>query len=188
MEQAQGGRQTNAPKPPRPNQKSEGGSRGGGKPPGRGRGGRDGGGSSKARGLEKDSPEVRTSKTLSWILRHGAASEGLEMRSDGYVKVNDLVCISFSLCSAYFIDGFRFCYKFKNSRIQALGLTLEQLKTIVSNDMKQRYSLVFETTEGNILAYTAVEGEGGGKGEWLIKANQGHSLKVCLRPYSHTYN
>ncbi|KAI0272710.1 KptA family-domain-containing protein [Gloeopeniophorella convolvens] len=43
------------------------------------------------RGLPKDSPEVRTSKTLSWVLRHGAKSEGLYMRPDGYVRVTDLV-------------------------------------------------------------------------------------------------
>jgi hypothetical protein len=47
--------------------------------------------SNKLRGLEKDSPEVRISKTLSWLLRHGAQGEGLPMRSDGYVKVVDLV-------------------------------------------------------------------------------------------------
>ncbi len=39
----------------------------------------------------RDSPEVRLSKTLSWILRHGAKGEGLAMRSDGCVKVTDLV-------------------------------------------------------------------------------------------------
>ena len=50
------------------------------------------GGSAKLRGLEKDSPEVRLSKTLSWLLRHGAKGEGLAMREDGYVKVTDLVC------------------------------------------------------------------------------------------------
>jgi len=45
----------------------------------------------KLRGQERDSPEVRLSKTLSWILRHGAKGEGLKMRPDGYVKVTDLV-------------------------------------------------------------------------------------------------
>lgn len=50
--------------------------------------------SSKLRGLERDSPEVRVSKTLSWLLRHGAQSEGLSMRPDGYVKVTDLVRVS----------------------------------------------------------------------------------------------
>lgn len=54
-------------------------------------GGGRGGGSAKLRGLPRDSVEVRTSKTLSWILRHGAKSEGLAMRPDGYVRVDDLV-------------------------------------------------------------------------------------------------
>lgn len=51
--------------------------------------------STKLRGLEKDSPEVRISKTLSWLLRHGAQDEGLVMRKDGYVKVVDLVRAAF---------------------------------------------------------------------------------------------
>ena len=47
--------------------------------------------SAKLRGHPKDSDDVRISKTLSWVLRHGAKSEGLFMREDGYVKVADLV-------------------------------------------------------------------------------------------------
>lgn len=49
------------------------------------------GGGSKLRGRKDDSPDVQLSKTLSWILRHGAQSEGLTMRPDGYAKVDDLV-------------------------------------------------------------------------------------------------
>ncbi len=49
--------------------------------------------SSKLRGLPKDTPEVRISKTLSYILRHGAQKEGVPIRDDGYVKVADLVRI-----------------------------------------------------------------------------------------------
>lgn len=45
-----------------------------------------------ARGRPTDSPEVRYSKTLSYILRHGAIKEGLEMRKDGFIKVDNLVC------------------------------------------------------------------------------------------------
>jgi 2'-phosphotransferase len=52
-------------------------------------------GGKKLRGHPRDSPDVRLSKTLSWILRHGAKSEGLYMRPDGYVRVNDLVCLHF---------------------------------------------------------------------------------------------
>lgn len=49
--------------------------------------------SSKLRGRPQDSPEVRLSKTLSWVLRHGAQQEGLAMRSDGFVRVHDLVSL-----------------------------------------------------------------------------------------------
>ena len=53
------------------------------------------GGGKSLRGHPKDSPDVRLSKTISWILRHGAKSEGLYMRPDGYVRVNDLVRLDF---------------------------------------------------------------------------------------------
>ncbi len=48
----------------------------------------------------------------------------------------------------------------------------------MSDDTKQRFGLAFEKAEGTILAYTAVERGDGENGTWLIKANQGHSLKV----------
>lgn len=48
------------------------------------------------RGEEKghgpDITRVQISKTMSYLLRHGAVQEGMPMRSDGYVRVNDLVC------------------------------------------------------------------------------------------------
>ncbi|KAK7048387.1 carbohydrate esterase family 16 protein [Favolaschia claudopus] len=69
----------------------------------------------------RDSPEVRLSKTLSWLLRHGAQSEGLPMRPDGYVLVVDLLA---------------------NPKLK--DLTLETLQEIVKNDSKQRYDLIFE--------------------------------------------
>jgi 2'-phosphotransferase len=75
-----------------------GGGKGGGKGKDKARRGGGGGGGGKGgaklRGLEKDSADVRISKTLSWLLRHGATGEGLPMRKDGYVKVDDLVSAS----------------------------------------------------------------------------------------------
>ncbi len=53
----------------------------------------------KLRGRDNDSPEVRTSKTISWLLRHGAENEGLPMRSDGYVRVTDMACTTTLLTS-----------------------------------------------------------------------------------------
>lgn len=50
------------------------------------------------RGRPRDQEDVRISKTLSWLLRHGAKSEGLGMRPDGYVRVQDLVSNSCYAC------------------------------------------------------------------------------------------
>ena len=61
---------------------------------------------SKLRGQAHDSPEVRISKTLSWLLRHSAQSEGLKMRNDGYVKVDDLVRYLYLLGYAYILRQF----------------------------------------------------------------------------------
>ncbi len=50
---------------------------------GRGRGGRGGhGGGGRT---------VQVSKTLSWLLRHGAQEMGLNIRKDGYVTIDDLL-------------------------------------------------------------------------------------------------
>ncbi|WVQ79484.1 hypothetical protein IAT38_001583 [Cryptococcus sp. DSM 104549] len=38
-----------------------------------------------------ETPDVRTSKTLAYILRHGAEKEGLHIRSDGYLKLADVL-------------------------------------------------------------------------------------------------
>lgn len=43
------------------------------------------------RGRPTDDPDVRISKTLSYILRHGASKESLVMRPDGCIKVSELV-------------------------------------------------------------------------------------------------
>lgn len=48
----------------------------------------------RLRGQDHDPPGVRISKTLAWLLRHGAQGEGLKIRTDGYVKVDDLVMLS----------------------------------------------------------------------------------------------
>ncbi|EGN95113.1 hypothetical protein SERLA73DRAFT_143184 [Serpula lacrymans var. lacrymans S7.3] len=78
-------------------------------------------GGSKLRGREKDTPEVRISKSLSWLLRHGAQSDGLVLRSDGYARVADVLA---------------------NPRFR--GVTYPMLEDIVRQDRKQRYNLLCE--------------------------------------------
>ena len=38
-----------------------------------------------------DSPTVALSKQLSWLLRHHLDKSGLQVRTDGYVRVDDIV-------------------------------------------------------------------------------------------------
>ncbi|KAJ3076749.1 tRNA 2'-phosphotransferase 1 [Podochytrium sp. JEL0797] len=84
-----------------------------------------------------DSPQVQFSKSLSYILRHGAAKEGVPMRPDGYVSLTDLT-------------------KHKKFRTRKLA----DFQQAVAESEKQRFLMKEE------------------EGEWWIKANQGHSLKV----------
>jgi 2'-phosphotransferase len=41
-----------------------------------------------------DRQRIHLSKALSYILRHGAIKEKLNMTDDGYILVNDIVCLS----------------------------------------------------------------------------------------------
>ncbi|TFK52040.1 hypothetical protein OE88DRAFT_1718715, partial [Heliocybe sulcata] len=72
-------------------------------------------------GHPKDSPEVRLGKTLSWLLRHGAQSEKIEMRPDGYVRVSDILASR----------------KFQ-------GVDFAAIEQVVKNNNKQRYKMVKE--------------------------------------------
>ncbi|WVW86590.1 hypothetical protein I302_108640 [Kwoniella bestiolae CBS 10118] len=38
-----------------------------------------------------ETPDVRASKSLAYILRHGAEKEGLSIRSDGYIRLDDVL-------------------------------------------------------------------------------------------------
>ncbi|KAI0757079.1 KptA family-domain-containing protein [Daedaleopsis nitida] len=114
VQERQQRRQDKKDKKQQPRQNTGGGGQGGA------RGGK-GGGSAKLRGLPKDSHEVRISKTLSWVLRHGSQSEGLAMRPDGYVRVDELLSLP-----------------------KLRELSFEALQEIVKNDAKGRYGLVLE--------------------------------------------
>ncbi|KAI8073903.1 phosphotransferase KptA/Tpt1 [Gongronella butleri] len=82
--------------------------------------------------------EIRISKLLSYILRHGAVKEKLELRPDGFLRLDDLL-----------------------ARPKLKGVTLETVQYIVKNNDKQRFTLVQDDDTQ----------------EWLIRANQGHSLR-----------
>lgn len=75
----------------------------------------------KLRGSSRDDPKTRISKTLSYVLRHGAEKEGITMRPDGFVLVNDLVGETLPYtcgCSRLTFRGYADC----QPKVQGTGL------------------------------------------------------------------
>ncbi|KAG7093546.1 hypothetical protein E1B28_007216 [Marasmius oreades] len=104
-------------------------------------------------GIREDRPtpsqnaqRVRLSKTISWLLRHGAEGNGLPIRSDGFVKVKDLL---------------------KTAELRELDFTT--LEKVVEMDEKQRFTISYEP-------HTGAPGSSSQLEHWWIRANQGHSL------------
>lgn len=93
--------------------------------------------------------DVQISKKLSWLLRHGATSENLALDSAGYANLADVL---------------------NNRKIKGLKPTFAEVREIVEGNDKQRFGMKLAAEDG---------AEGSTKaGDWLIRANQGHSIKM----------
>ncbi|TPX37089.1 hypothetical protein SmJEL517_g01029 [Synchytrium microbalum] len=75
-------------------------------------------------GMSAHDRAKKLSKALSYILRHGAIKEGFDIRSDGFVKVSDLLA---------------------NSRFT--GYTFEEVQAVVRDNDKQRFTLMEEQAD-----------------------------------------
>jgi 2'-phosphotransferase len=166
-----------------------GGSKGKDKAKRGGGGGGGGKGGAKLRGLEKDSADVQISKTLSWLLRHGATGEGLSMRKDGYVKVDDLV-------SAFFVTSLKVeahIYAARTSKTQSCITNLWQHPRNHKGRCKETlrpllriHHCLIPSSSSETPAPLAAFSESGelnepsADGAWWIKANQGHSTKTVV--------
>ncbi|CAI2176646.1 7439_t:CDS:2, partial [Funneliformis geosporum] len=71
-----------------------------------------------------DSPTVKLSKSLSYVLRHGAQKEGLNIRADGYMR----------------LPRFR-------------GKTLDEIQQVVKENDKQRFTLIQQATENGDIVW-----------------------------------
>lgn len=81
---------------------------------------------------------IELSKSMSWILRHGANEEKMPIDTNGWIDVDVIL---------------------KHHRFVSKKYTLDEIKSVVASDRKQRYTL---DTLPN--------------GRLRIKANQGHSI------------
>ena len=92
------------------------------------------------------------SKSLSYVLRHGAVKQKIAVRSDGFVLLSDILNQQ----------------KFK-------GVTLDMVKEVVAACQKQRFKLEQLPIDSNEQQSSS---SGEEKLEWYIRANQGHSFSV----------
>lgn len=70
----------------------------------------------------QNDPDVKLSKALSWLLRHGAASEGVKISPDGYVRLSDV------------LDYFKHGKGYNN-------LKVEHIMHIVDSNDKKRFEV-----------------------------------------------
>lgn len=86
---------------------------------------------STKRNNRRNNSAVRTSKSLSWLLRHGAIKDGCPMRTDGYCKISDVL---------------------KSPSVARNKITKEDILEIVSSNDKQRFKVIQINGEDYIRA------------------------------------
>jgi 2'-phosphotransferase len=149
-----------------------------------------------AGGSSGPSREVQVSKKLSWLLRHGAEKEGLELGPGGYANVSDVVSpFGFNKFLLFTIHAdfvpppvvlgtmqdaatssrrkTKYTPQLNCRTVRSLKVTFPEVQALVASNDKQRFSLKpissespSDTTTTNAASY-------------LIRANQGHSIKVA---------
>ncbi|KAI9727436.1 MAG: hypothetical protein M1834_008380 [Cirrosporium novae-zelandiae] len=95
------------------------------------------------------SREEQVSHLLSRILRHQAVNLGLKLNPKGYAEVDKVLALQ---------------------NIRSLKVTFPELRKIVAENDKQRYSLIPRDE--------SISPESEQASDYLIRANQGHSIKL----------
>ena len=133
------------------------------RPPKRGgrRGGRGGGG---GRGQSRD---VQVSKALSRLLRHQAENAGIKLDTEGYAPLDRVVRNTVYSWSAHKVLTWH--AQLQYGPLKSLNVTLDEVKAVVTDNAKQRFSMISKPSADS--SSTAA-------GDFLIRANQGHSIKV----------
>lgn len=111
----------------------------------------------------KTNKDIHLSKALSWVLRHGAPSLGLNMTTDGYIPVAAILASHVRKLNNYNEDDVR--------------------RIVATND-KQRFSLnvlpIMTTEDYNTYSFVEITDENDNCGAMqalCIRANQGHSTR-----------
>uniref|UniRef100_A0A8H7NAG2 2'-phosphotransferase n=1 Tax=Bionectria ochroleuca TaxID=29856 RepID=A0A8H7NAG2_BIOOC len=117
-------------------------------------GGRRGGGGRRGRGGGGGgmSREVQISKALSRLLRHQAENAGITLDGEGYAPLDRVLAWG---------------------PLRSLQVSFEDIQSAVSNNEKQRFAL-----KPNPATNPELSADSKTPSDYLIRANQGHSIKV----------
>ncbi|RSL62943.1 hypothetical protein CEP51_013393 [Fusarium floridanum] len=96
--------------------------------------------------------EVQVSKALSKLLRHQAANAGIKLDDEGFAPLNSVLTWG---------------------PLRSLKVTLDDVQSIVASNDKQRFTLKPNPKTNPSLSTTSTSPE-----DYLIRANQGHSIKL----------
>jgi RNA:NAD 2'-phosphotransferase (TPT1/KptA family) len=116
---------------------------------------------SRNRGPRGDSPAVRLSKALSWLLRHNAVSQGIMIRPDGYVKITAVLGHP----------------KFKD-------FTLDDIIKVVETNEKKRFEIL-EDDEGQKVYIRAVQGHSIAAVSFFLNVLLDEKGKLLLETVGH---
>ncbi|EME49750.1 hypothetical protein DOTSEDRAFT_120160 [Dothistroma septosporum NZE10] len=110
--------------------------------------------------------DVQVSKKIAWLLRHGAEKEGLVLGHGGFINVSDVLA---------------------NRNLKSLKVTFDEVRAIVQDNDKQRFTMVLASSlDSNAEPTGSADFTSNDPKDYLIRANQGHSLKIesegLLRP------
>lgn len=98
---------------------------------------------------------VQVSKKLSWLLRHGAQEERLQLGDGGFANLQDVL---------------------NNRKIRSLKVSLDEVRQIVDDNDKQRFTIKPVSEASRPADGSAAPSPN--PSDWLIRANQGHSVKI----------
>ncbi|KAK3692072.1 KptA family-domain-containing protein [Podospora appendiculata] len=120
--------------------------------PSRAKGGGRARGGGSARGGGVKGRDVDLSRALSKLLRHQAASAGITLDNEGYAPLDRVL---------------------QYGPIRALKPTFSEIQTAVRESDKQRFAMKPNPATNSTLDESSTD-----PADWLIRANQGHSIKV----------
>jgi 2'-phosphotransferase len=123
---------------------------------------------------------VQLSKALSLLLRHQAASAGIKLDGEGYAPLDKVV--SSRSCPGHdyvFVSLSNVALQLQWPRIRSLNPTVADVRKEVTNSDKQRFAMKLKNpaAEGDDDDNAGEESQD--PADWLIRANQGHSIALA---------